>query len=57
MEQTKIDRINEFSKIARERELTDSEQAERASLRREYIDAFKNNLEAQLKNIKFVDKE
>ena len=57
MEQTRIDRINELAKLAKERELTKEELSERDVLRREYIDAFKANLEAQLKNIKFVDKE
>lgn len=57
MDEKKIMRINELTAIARQRELTDAEQAERASLRREYIDAVKANLEAQLKNIEFVDKK
>ena len=57
MDEKKIMRINELTAISRKRALTDAEQAERASLRREYIDAIKANLEAQLKNIEFVDKK
>lgn len=41
MEQKKIDRINELSRLARERELTDAEQRERAVLRAEYIADFR----------------
>lgn len=41
MEQKKIDRINELSRLARERELTEEEQQERAALRAEYIVDFR----------------
>ena len=41
MEQKKIDRINELSRLARERELTDAEQRERTALRAEYIADFR----------------
>lgn len=51
MEQKKIDRINELAKLAKTRELTAEELAERAALREEYIAAFRGNLEAQLKSI------
>jgi uncharacterized protein YnzC (UPF0291/DUF896 family) len=51
MEQKKIDRINELARLAKQRELTEEEQAERAQLRQEYVAAFRGNLEAQLKNI------
>ena len=37
MEQSKIDRINELGRIAKERELTEEEKAERQQLRDEYI--------------------
>ena len=37
MEKAKIDRINELAWLAKERELTEEEAAERAELRREYI--------------------
>lgn len=49
MEQAKIDRINALAKKAKSPEgLTPEETAERAALRREYIDAFKRSLTAQL---------
>ena len=52
----KIDRINELAHKAKTEEgLTPEEEKERAILRREYIDAFKANLRAQLENIKIVD--
>ncbi len=57
MEQVKIDRINELSRLAGQRELTEQEQAERAALRREYIDAFKAGLEAHLDKIYYVDEQ
>ena len=50
MEQKKIDRINELSKFARERELTEDEKTERQILRREYIDSVKASLVGQLEN-------
>ena len=51
MEQKKIDRINELARLAKQRELTEEEQTERAQLRQESVAAFRGNLEAQLKNI------
>ena len=54
MDQKKIDRINELARIAKERELTQEEQAERAVLRREYIDAYTTNLRATLDNTVIV---
>ena len=50
MEQKKIDRINELARLAKVRELTQEEQAERQVLRREYIDSYKRSLEMQLEN-------
>jgi len=51
MEQKKIDRINELARKAKGPEgLTPEETAERDALRREYIDAFKSSLTAQLDN-------
>ena len=41
MEQKKIDRINQLSRLARQRELTEEEQQERAALRAEYIADFR----------------
>ncbi len=55
MDQKKIDRINELAHLAKERELTPSEQDERQKLRREYIDAFKASLVGQLESTYIVD--
>ncbi|MCF2596364.1 DUF896 domain-containing protein [Pseudoflavonifractor phocaeensis] len=51
MEQSKLDRINALAKKAKSPEgLTPEETAERDALRREYIDAYKRSLTAQLDN-------
>lgn len=51
MEQYKIDRINELARKAKSPEgLTQEETAERAALRREYLDAVRRSLNAQLDN-------
>ena len=54
MDQKKIDRINELARLAKQRELTQEEQTERAKLRREYIDAYVGNLRATLENTVIV---
>ena len=41
MDKAKIDRINELGRIAKERELTEDEKAERQSLREEYLAFFR----------------
>ncbi len=45
-----MDRISELTRISRERELTEEEQAERATLRREYIDSYLSSLTGILDN-------
>ena len=50
MEQKKIDRINELAHLAKERELTEEELAERAALRAEYIEDFRRATIAVLDN-------
>ena len=56
MEQRKIERINAMAKKAKSPEgLTPEEMVERDLLRREYIDAYRKNLEAQLENIRIVE--
>lgn len=55
MEQTKIDRINILAHKSKTEGLTEAEKAEQAALRREYIDAVKRNLTAQLDNTYIVD--
>lgn len=41
MVNSKLERINELARIAKERELTAEELAERTALRREYIEEFR----------------
>ena len=56
MEQAKIDRINALARKAKTEEgLTEAEKAEQQSLRKEYIDAMKASLTAQLENVVMVD--
>ena len=43
MSPEKMARISELTCLARERDLTDAEQAERVLLRREYVEDFKAN--------------
>ncbi len=50
MEKEKIDRINELARKKKTDGLTDEEAAEHASLRREYIDSFRENMRAVLEN-------
>ena len=49
-----VKKINEFSKIAKERELTEEETKEREKYRRMYIDKFKESVRGHLNNIKVV---
>ena len=49
-----IARINTLAHIAKERDLTQEEAAERAALRRIYIDSVKANLVGQLDNTYIV---
>lgn len=57
MEQKKIDRINELARKHKSVGLTPEEEAERAALRREYIDSVVGNLKGQLDNVYFVEKD
>ena len=52
MEKAKIDRINELGRLAKERELTEEEKAERLALREEYIAYFR----AEIRKEKEVNK-
>ena len=49
MDKAKIDRINELGRIAKERELTKEEEAERAALRKEYLEFFRASLRGERK--------
>ena len=55
MEQYKIDRINVLAKKSKTEGLTEEEKQEQAVLRREYIDAVKASLCANLDNTYIVD--
>ena len=50
MEKEKVDRINELAWLAKERELTPEETAERTALRQEYLAEWKNAVQQTLDN-------
>ena len=52
MEHEKIERINELTRLSRERELTHEELDEREALRREYLDGFRQNARAVLESVR-----
>ena len=52
MEHEKSERINELARRAKERELTPEEQTERAALRKEYLDGFRENMRQILEGVK-----
>lgn len=55
--QEQIERINELAKKKKTEGLTDEEVAEQKVLYREYLDALKANLKAQLEMIEVVDED
>lgn len=57
MEQKKMQRISELTRIAKERTLTPSEQQEREVLRREYIGEMRASLKATLEKTYLVDEQ
>lgn len=52
MEKTKLERINELARLAKERELTAEELAERDRLRKEYIADWRASTIATLESIR-----
>ena len=54
MENSKLNRINELAKLAKERALTEVELAERDALRKEYIAEWRRGAEQVLENIYIV---
>ncbi len=50
-----IKKINEFSKIARERELTEEEAREREKYRKMYLEKFKESVRGHLDSIKVIN--
>lgn len=57
MEQSRIDRINQLAHKAKTIGLTEEEKAERAALRREYIDSVVGNLKRELDHVYIVDEK
>ena len=57
MTEERIARISELTRLSRERELTDEENAERAELRQEYLAAIRASLEGQLDNTYIVSED
>ena len=54
MENTKLNRINELARIAKERELTAEELSERDALRKEYVAEWRRGAEQVLENTYIV---
>lgn len=52
-----IAKVNYFSKLVRERELTEAEKEERQKYRQMYLEQFKAQVRGHLDNIKIVDGE
>lgn len=55
MEQVKIERINFLARKSKTEGLTPEEKEEQALLRREYLDAIRQNLRSTLDSIKVTD--
>lgn len=55
MDKAKIARINQLARLAKERELTPMELAERAELRRQYIDDWRSGAVAVLESIRIQE--
>lgn len=57
LDQKRIDRISELTRLSRTRELTAEEAAERETLRCEYRAAIRQSLEAHMENIRVIDEK
>lgn len=55
--QNLLKQVNDFARLAKERELTDEEQKERELVRRKYIDNIKKGFSGIIDSIKVVDEE
>lgn len=55
VEQSRIERISELTRISRTRSLTPEEQAERKTLREEYLASIRGSLERELENTYLVE--
>lgn len=54
-EQQKLDRINELAKKQKAEGLSENEKSEQALLRKEYVEAYKRSLVAQLESTYYID--
>ena len=52
-----LERINELARKERSAGLTETEKEEQARLRKEYIEAVRRNLRAQLDNIDMIEED
>ena len=57
MKQEKIDRINELAIKQKSIGLTEEEKKEQADLRKEYLEAIRESMRANLNNISIVEKD
>ena len=57
MNNEKIERINFLARKSKSEGLTEEEKLEQAELRKEYIEAYRRNLESQLQSIVTVDEK
>lgn len=57
MEQKKMDRISELTRISRERALTPEEQTERQALRQEYLAEWRAGAKATLNSVYIEDEK
>ena len=57
MNKQKIERINELAAKAKAQELSESEKSEQKALRDEYIAAYRQSLESQLKDITILNED
>ena len=57
MEKLKMDRLSEFTRLARERELTAEEQSERQALREEYLADWRRGTLETLENVYIIGED
>lgn len=55
MEKEKIERINELARLAKERELTEEEKAERQGLRQQYLADWRAGAVAALESVRIQE--
>lgn len=55
LEKHKLNRINELAKKSKEEGLTAEEKAEQETLRKEYLEKFREHFKGHLNRIKFVE--